>query len=228
MISPQHDAEEVLPDDVPVEMPQLPLELFVTTPQQFKAIGDPTRSRILAIIRHRPATAKQLADTLKIPPGTIGHHLQVLEAAGLAQVVARRVTRGIIAKYYTRTARIFKFDFAPEVRGNTSVTLDIISTMRDEIVESVSAYGEDATASGEDHLCQVGFPHTRLSAERAQEYSQRLQALIHDFLNEPDDPHDPHRQVYGLGLALFLAPPYMQNDTKTHATTIDNPESMNG
>ena len=211
MISPQPDGEEVLPDDVPVSMPQLPLELFVTTPQQFKAIGDPTRSRILAIIRHRPATAKQIADTLKIAPGTIGHHLQVLEAAGLAQVVARRITHGIIAKYYTRTARIFKFDFAPEVRGNTSIALDIISKVRDEAVESISAYGDTAPDSGEDGLCQVGFPHTRLSAERAQAYSQRLEALIHDFLSEPDDPHG---QVYGLGVALLLSPPYMQDDTQ--------------
>ncbi len=211
MISPQPDGEEVLSDDIPVTMPQLPLELFVTTPQQFKAIGDPTRSRILAIIRHRPATAKQIANTLKIAPGTIGHHLQVLEAAGLAQVVARRLTHGIIAKYYTRTARIFKFDFAPEVRGNMSVALDIISKVRDELAESISAYGDTATTNGEDGLCQVGFPHTRLSAERAQEYSQRLQTLIHDFLSEPDDPHG---QIYGLGIALLLAPPYMQDDTQ--------------
>lgn len=212
----QHEhTEEVLPDDVPVEMPRLPLELFVTTPQQFKAIGDPTRWRILDIIRHRPATAKQIADTLKIAPGTIGHHLQVLEAAGLAQIIARRVTRGIIAKYYTRTARIFKFDFAPETRGNASISLDIASTIRAEIAESLSAYGEDA-------VCEVGAPHTRISAERAQEYNKRLQVLIYDFLNEPDDPDG---QIYGLGLALFLAPPYMQNEPNAKNTTDNSQQS---
>lgn len=212
----QHNhAEEALPDDVPVEMPRLPLELFVTTPQQFKAIGDSTRWRILDIIRHRPATAKQVADILKIAPGTIGHHLQVLEAAGLAQVIARRVTHGIIAKYYTRTARLFKFDFPPEIRGNTSIGLDIIKSIRDEAVESVSAYGENAITSDFDNLCHVGFPHTRLSEERVQEYSKRLQALIHDFLNESEDPDG---QIYGLGLALFLAPPYMQNEPTSNNT----------
>src|SRR5262249_19643406 len=104
------DVSAPLPEDVPVEMPTLPLTLTLTTAQQFKAFGDPVRVRILGIIQQQPATAKQIAGQLGIPPGTIGHHLQVLERAGLAQVVARRLVRGIVAKYYTRTARLFNFD----------------------------------------------------------------------------------------------------------------------
>src|SRR5438034_10415896 len=99
-----------LPEHVPVTMPELPTQLVVNTGQQFKAIGDRTRSRILGIIQNQPATAKQIADRLGATPGAIGHHLHILEAAGLAQVVARRITRGIVANYYTRTARIFTYD----------------------------------------------------------------------------------------------------------------------
>ena len=100
----------LLPEDIPVEMPRLPLVLTLKRPDQFKAFGDPVRTRILGIIQQRPATAKQIAVILDAPPGTIGHHLQVLEAAGLARVAARRLIRGIVAKYYTRTARVFNFD----------------------------------------------------------------------------------------------------------------------
>src|SRR6266487_5865713 len=113
----QEHSIEVLPEGVPVTMPELPLKLVITTVQQFKALGDHTRERILAIIQHQPATAKQLAERLGLPPGTIGHHLQALEAAGLAQVVARRLVRGTVAKYYTRTARIFVYDMARDVTG---------------------------------------------------------------------------------------------------------------
>src|SRR5262249_32758062 len=87
-------AVEVLPEDVPVTMPDLPPMFTITTEQQLKALGDPTRTRILSIIQNQPATAKQIADNLGATPGTIGHHLQVLEEAGLAQVVARRLVRG--------------------------------------------------------------------------------------------------------------------------------------
>jgi len=111
------DTLAILPERVPVEMPNLPNYLVVNTHQQFRAFGEPIRERILRIIQNSPATAKQIADNLKIPPGTVGHHLQVLEEAGLAKVVARRIVRGIVAKYYTRTARIFTFDFPSEDRG---------------------------------------------------------------------------------------------------------------
>src|SRR5262245_57605000 len=91
----------ILPDDVPVTMPALPTRRVIKTEQQFKAISDSLRSRILGIIQNQPATAKQIADRLGATPGTIGHHLRVLEEAGLAQVVARRMTRGIVGNYYT-------------------------------------------------------------------------------------------------------------------------------
>ncbi|MBO0797133.1 MAG: winged helix-turn-helix transcriptional regulator, partial [Ktedonobacteraceae bacterium] len=97
----QNEAEReevpVLPEGVPVEMPKLPARLNLNSALQFKAVGDPVRWRIIDIIQARPATAKQVADILKMSPGTIGHHLQVLEEAGLAQVVAKRLVRGIVA-----------------------------------------------------------------------------------------------------------------------------------
>src|SRR5262249_22583282 len=151
----ESDAEAVLPADVPVRMPNLPYRRAITTLEQFKAISDPTRSRILGIIQNQPATAKQLAQALNMPPGTVGHHLQALEAAGLAQVVARRLIRGIVAKYYTRTARIFQYDLPPEVAGRFGATMDIIMHARDELADARADYGEGMF--GRD-----GFPHARL------------------------------------------------------------------
>src|SRR5260370_29032906 len=104
------DTIPVLPDDVPVTMPELPTRVMITTFEQFKAISEPVRSRILGIIQNQPATAKQIADRLGATPGAIGHHLHLLEDAGLAQVVARRLMRGIVANYSTRTDLIFKYD----------------------------------------------------------------------------------------------------------------------
>ncbi len=202
------EAEEnlpILPGDVPVVMPDLPMSLLINTAQQFKALSDPMRSRILGIIRHQPATAKQVADRLGATPGAIGHHLHVLEAAGLAQIVARRVTRGIIAKYYTRSARIFTYDMPQEIIGKHSVSLDILNHARDELAEALQTY------KNEDEWCaKSGFPHARISPERAAIYGERLEALINDFLQEPIEPDG---EVYGLSVALFKAPAY-QNPLK--------------
>jgi DNA-binding transcriptional ArsR family regulator len=194
------EPEPVLPEDVPVEMPELPIRLRVHTAQQFKALGDPVRERIIAAIQYHPATAKQIADRLKIAPGTIGHHLQVLEAAGLVQVVARRLVHGIVAKYYTRTARIFSFDFSPEVAPDVSYILSFITRAREDLAEALASYGKEA-------MLTTGLPRTRLSVERAQYYENQIRTLIDEFLHEPIDRDGA---TYTLSLALFKAPPYQQ------------------
>lgn len=191
-----------LPHDVPVEMPELPKSLAITTLEQFKAVSDPVRSRILGVIRAQPATAKQIADRLKASPGAIGYHLRVLEAAGLAQVVARRVTNGIIAKYYTRTARIFQFDLPPELVDKGAVPMDIMTRARGELADAL------ADARGADMMV-IGFPHARLSDARARLYAARVEQLEEDLLNEPADPNG---QMYGLCVAWFMSPAYMQSE----------------
>ncbi|HJT58447.1 MAG TPA: helix-turn-helix domain-containing protein [Ktedonobacteraceae bacterium] len=205
------DAIPVLPDDVPVEMPELAPRLIIDNVQQFKAVSDPTRSRILGIIQNQPATAKQIAERLDATPGAIGHHLHVLEAAGLAKVVARRLTRGIVANYYTRTARIFDFCISREIAGE-SFGLDIFTNVRNELAEAIESGGEDA-------LLYDGFPRIRLSPERAKYYQERLEALVDDVLHEKPDPDG---KVYGVFVAMFIAPPYLQTPGMTKPIT---PES---
>jgi DNA-binding transcriptional ArsR family regulator len=194
------DVIPVLAGNVPVTMPELPVQIVISTAQQFKAISDPIRSRILGIIQNHPATAKQLADSLKASPGAIGHHLHVLESAGLAQIVARRLVRGIVANYYTRTARIFKYDLPREVTGVTSINLDIMAKAYQELAEAEANTKEDVNQT-------AGFPHVRLSPERAKYYSERLQMLVDDVLSEVPDPNG---KVYGILVSMFMAPEYIQ------------------
>jgi DNA-binding transcriptional ArsR family regulator len=183
-----------------VKMPELPATQHVNTTQQFKAIGDQTRWQILDHIQHRPATAKQIADIMKMSPGTIGHHLQVLEAAGLAQIVARRTVHGIVAKYYTRTARTFIFDFPPEMGEKATISLDILTKARNQLADA------QAEGSTDKDTC-ASFPQVRLSPERAEVFRERLKALVDDFINEPSDPEG---QIYGMCTAFFKAPLHQQ------------------
>jgi DNA-binding transcriptional ArsR family regulator len=190
----------LLPDTVPVAMPELPPRLVVTSERQVEAISDPTRSRILVIIQHQPATAKQIAARLGLAPGTVGHHLRTLEAAGLAQVVARRLVRGIVAKYYTRTARLYQFHLPHEVERAKDPALGMLARAGDELADAL-------VLNEPDFLCDTSFPHARLSPERAAEYQARLRRVVDDFVAEPADPGG---RVYALCGALFEAPAYLQ------------------
>ena len=196
----ESDTIPLLPEEVPVTMPDLPTRRVVNTPDGFKAISDSTRSRILSIIQSQPATAKQIADRLGATPGAIGHHMHVLEEAGLAQVVARRLVRGIVASYYTRTAKIYMYELPEEIRGTESAALHIMSKAYDEMAEAQATIKDDPYK-------RDGFPHARLSSERARYYYARIGELIEEVLNEPPDLDG---EVYGIFMAIFKSPQYMQ------------------
>lgn len=204
------DIIPVLPDDVPVTMPVLPTRLVISSFEQFKASSEPVRSRILGIIQNQPATAKQIADRLGATPGAIGHHLHVLEEAGLAQIIARRLVRGIVANYYTRTARIFTYSFPRDVTGSEEAFLEIMNKAHDERIEA------EATIQDDPLRCD-SFPHVRLSPERASYYAERLRALVDDVLNETPDPDG---KVYGIFVAMFMSPPYMQSSSTTRSSDV--------
>ena len=198
------DEPGVLPEDEPVVMPELPLSLEVSTPQQMKALGDPVRHRILGIIQNRPATAKQIADRLKMAPGTIGYHLRTLESAGLAKVVARRLVRGIVAKYYTRTARIFSYNFPTAVTGDLPMPVSFLVSARDELAEALADNGPDMPN-------KTAFPHARLTPERVAYYERRLMELVDEFIAEPASEESKGGVVYSLSVAFFQAPSYLQD-----------------
>ena len=51
----------------------------------FKALSDPTRRRVLQLLRQRPMTAGELADHFTVSKPTMSAHFAVLREAGLVQ-----------------------------------------------------------------------------------------------------------------------------------------------
>ena len=83
--------------------------LVVREPEQLRALGDDLRSKIAFLLRDRAYSTTELAEKLGLPKGTVGHHLKVLEKAGLVRVVRTRQVRALTEKYYGRVARLFVF-----------------------------------------------------------------------------------------------------------------------
>jgi ArsR family transcriptional regulator, arsenate/arsenite/antimonite-responsive transcriptional repressor len=57
-------------------------------PKAFKAIADPTRREILALLRHGERTAGELAEHFDMTKPSMSHHFSVLKDADL--IVSRR------------------------------------------------------------------------------------------------------------------------------------------
>ena len=57
----------------------------MSTNRVYRALADPTRRRILALLRERPMTAGELASQFELAWPTMSGHFAVLRAANLVQ-----------------------------------------------------------------------------------------------------------------------------------------------
>lgn len=55
----------------------------------FKALSDPTRRRVLQLLRERPMTAGELAEHFEVSKPTMSAHFSVLREAGLVEPVKK-------------------------------------------------------------------------------------------------------------------------------------------
>jgi DNA-binding transcriptional ArsR family regulator len=153
----------------------------VSSPAQFKALGHPTRHRLLFALGREDATLSQLAAMLGSNKGNVAHHLRVLVDAGLVQPAGTRTVRGGTEQYYRRAARGLAFDDA---------------RLTETAFQAVAA--EIAHAQGDPFLI---LRTLRLTPEHAEE----LTAVLHDLADRSDDGADQPR--YGLLLGLYQPAP---------------------
>ena len=163
----------------------------VSRPEQFRAVGDPLRQRIIGLLSERAATTSQLAEAFGESRGNVGHHLKILEGAGLVRVVRTRQVRAITEKYYGRTARAFKF---VESRAGSAGPFLFYR----------QAMGEHADPKANP---EHGFPnfstlrHARVPAEQAERFAERVLELAEEFARLERVPGE---RVYGFVAGVFL------------------------
>ena len=163
--------------------------LYVRRPEQLKALGDELRARIVVMLRERAQSVTELAEKLAMPKGTVGHHVKVLESAGLVQVVRTRRVRAVTEKYYGRTGRLFLYESAEDPEDVRNV---VAASLRAAAEEILPVDEEDAAACS-------GVLRVRLSATDARRFDRRLTKLMDDFRACDDADGTP----YGLALALY-------------------------
>jgi DNA-binding transcriptional ArsR family regulator len=163
--------------------------LVVDKPDQLRALADDLRATLVALLRERARSTQELSEELRVPKGTIGHHLKVLERAGLIRVVRTRKVRALTEKFYGRVAWLFviRSEQAPE----TSPVLGAAAFRRaaDELEVAPAGSGHAAFA----------VLRARLSAEDARRFERRVEKLADDFLEAEIDDGEP----YLLAAALF-------------------------
>ncbi|HXH98570.1 MAG TPA: winged helix-turn-helix domain-containing protein [Gaiellaceae bacterium] len=161
--------------------------LVVDEPEQLRALADELRSYIVTLLRERARSTQELSNELEIPKGTVGHHLKVLERAGLIRVVRTRQVRAVTEKFYGRTARLFVFQ-AEDPADERALG----ATLFRQAARELERTPEAAT---------FGLPRARLTAADARRFDRRLHRLADDLLAAETPSGRPYAFAYGLWAA---------------------------
>jgi DNA-binding transcriptional ArsR family regulator len=163
--------------------------LVVREPEQLKALGDDLRSKIVILMRDRAYSTTELAHKLGLPKSTVGHHVKVLEKAGLLQVVRTRQVRAMTEKVYGRTARLFLFKTDSDEED-----------VRNVAAASLRRAAEEMLPFGGDHRTTFSVVRANLTDADARRLTRRLEKLVDDF--RAADSADG-TNAYGLAAALY-------------------------
>jgi DNA-binding transcriptional ArsR family regulator len=176
--SPDYEADDVL---------------VVREPEQLRALGDDLRADIVVRLRERAHSTTELAAALGLPKGTVGHHVKVLEKAGLIRVVRTRQVRALTEKLYGRTARLFLFK-SSDADGED---------VRNVAAASLRTAAEEMLPLDDDARTTFAVVRVRLTDQNARRFTRRLEKLHEDFMAADDSDGEP----FGLAVALFRRPP---------------------
>jgi DNA-binding transcriptional ArsR family regulator len=159
--------------------------LVVSDREQLRALADDVRTAIVSLLRNRARSIQQLARDLEMPKGTVGHHVKVLEKAGLIRIVRTRQVRAVTEKFYGRTARLFLFESedAADVRALGGAMLRRAAV---ELEHSPEA-------------ARWGNPKARLTDADVRRLERRLKRLTDDFIAAETSTGKP----FALAVALY-------------------------
>ena len=166
--------------------------LIVEEPHQLRALGDALRAKIVLLLNERAASTTELAQVLGVPKGTAGHHVKVLETAGLVRVVRTRKVRALTEKFYGRVARLFVLKSDESLPGGLRGAALAALMLRQAADEAITS-----TAVQETSLV-----HARLQPKDVRRFQRRLYRLIADI----ERSEDPRAERHAFALALFEAP----------------------
>ena len=141
--------------------------LLVSDPAKLRAMADPFRVQLVHYSRPGAFETQEIYEQLGIPKGTVGHHLKVLESAGLIRVVRTRKVRALTEKFYGRTARLFLYQTEDPADGRaiSAVTLRQAANEVD-LAPLVAGFG---------------LVRAQLTEKEIDRFERRVKKLMDDF-----------------------------------------------
>lgn len=189
--------------------------------ETLRVIADPLRPQILELLVHDAQTVKQVAEKLGLAPGKLYYHFSLLEKHGLIEVAETRQVANMIEKLYRATAS--EIDLEPSLlsfstdQGKESIHTLLTSALdstREDLQRSLQAraYNLERGAKPRPRKAFVKRGLSRIPDDLADEFSERLLALIDEFESLDDPPRAEGEALQSYALTVAFYPSYFYQD----------------
>ncbi len=182
--------------------------------ETLRALADPIRSQILECVTLKPMTVKSVAEDLGVAPSKLYYHFSQLEHYGFIQVIETRLVGNMLEKIYRATAE--KFDLSPglldfsspqgkeSISGMLDASLDLIREDLSRSLESRFNQVEQGAVENPRHV-MVTRSLSRMSDEKANQFFERLRALVEEFEgeNNPDERESPDLPTFAMSVIFY-------------------------
>ena len=125
-----------------LERPVKVSRIITTSASHARAIEDPARARMLVMLYRRSMSAEQISDGLRKAGNgkaltTVRHHLDVLKASGLVEVVRMEEARGAVTKFYGTSTRLLGYDVPDDFESRYSKQIKSVTSRMEKILRSL-------------------------------------------------------------------------------------------
>jgi DNA-binding Lrp family transcriptional regulator len=196
--------------------------LMVKDLETLKILADPLRNQILEILAPGKLTVNQIAEKLGLSPSKLYYHINLLEKHGLIQEVDSIIKANIIEKVYWITAYECKMDenlcnFSTPIGQQSTMTSMVapIDTTREDILRSLEARATALEQGAEPHPRDVIVRREvqNMSDDIADQFADRLNAILEDFKKYEGDESDQDTHTRALTIAFYPSFYYFPNET---------------
>jgi len=187
--------------------------------EALKTMADPLRNQIMEVLTPRAMTVNQVSKKLGVESSKLYYHFSLLEKHGFIQVVETTQRGNLIEKHYRVTA--FQFKLADDVFNFNVGTPEGTENIITMLLASIDATREDLRRSMYARHQQIihgaepksrGVIHHRelynLPDEKAEEFNQRLKALIKEFEQEAEEFNTEAEETLPWALSIVLYPSF--------------------
>lgn len=173
----------------------------------FEVLNNPLRVRILRELME-PASVREVAEALDVPPTRLYYHVNLLEDAGIISVVDTRKVGAMIQKVYQTRARGFRpspslplSDHEPHELARIAAGV-VIDGARVDAEEALTGHFERLRGGGADNSLHGAFGRTLafFTKEEAEAFVEKLRRFIEEEFDSDDRKEG---KEYGLTFAFF-------------------------